>query len=84
VRAYNPVPGAWFDFEGEPVKCWRAAELADHDSPAGIILGAGKEGVDVACGTGVLRLIEIQRPGRRRVSAAEFAAQSNLVDKRLQ
>ena len=83
IRAYNPVPGASFDLDGEIIKCWKA-ELADGgEGPAGTILSAGKDGVVVACAEGAVRLTEIQRPGRRHVTAAEFAAQSNLGGKRL-
>lgn len=83
IRAYNPVPGAWFEFGGESIKCWKATVLADRNGPSGEVLQAGRDGVDVACGSGALRLLEVQRPGRRRVTATEFAAQSNLAGKRL-
>ena len=83
VRAYNPVPGAWFDVAGERIKCFRAAVLDDVEGPPGVILQAGKSGIDVTCGRGALRILEIQRPGRRKVSAGEFAAQQNLAGKRL-
>lgn len=83
VRAYNPVPGAWFDLDGESVKCWLAKALEDGGRPPGIVVDAGKHGVDVACGRGTLRLVEIQRPGRRRITAAEFAAQADLAGRRL-
>ena len=80
VRAYNPVPGARFEFRGESIKCWDA-ELSDQEgSPAGTVLSADKEGVVVACGEGSLVLKELQRPGRRRVSAAEFSTQFDLSD----
>lgn len=83
VRAYNPVPGASFDFDGEIVKCWRAEPVDGHDSPGGTILSAGGDGVVVACAGGALRLAEVQRPGRRCITAADFAGQSNLGGKRL-
>jgi len=38
----------------------------------GSILAAGKLGIDVACGTGCLRLLTIQLPGGKRLSAADF------------
>jgi len=82
IRAYNPVPGAWFELDGEPVKCWRARELDGQGAP-GVVLKAGRDGIDVGCGMGALRLLEVQRAGRRRVSAAELAGQQNLVGKRL-
>lgn len=77
VRAYNPRPGAWFRFDGEIVKCWRAEtrppDASDPGAPAGTVLAAGREGLDVACGTGIVRLLELQRAGRGRVTAFEFA-----------
>ena len=83
IRAYEPVPGASFDLDGEIIKCRKAEPLEGGDGPTGTILSAGKDGVVVVCGEGVLRLTEIQRPGRRRITAAEFAGQSNLTGKRL-
>lgn len=84
VRAYNPVPGASFRFRDEQIKCWRAEVLPGIEGPAGIVVQAGKDGVDVTCGRGALRMLEVQRPGRRRISAGEFAAQSSLAGKRLE
>lgn len=83
IRAYDPVPGASFDLDGEVIKCWRAEALEGGEGPVGTILSADKKGVDVACGGGAMRMQEVQRPGRRRVSAAEFSNQSKLVGKRL-
>ncbi len=83
VRAYNPVPGAYFNFEGESVKCWRADVIPEVSGQCGKIMAAGKTGLEVACGTGALRLLEVQRPGKNRVTGAEFAAQVNPVGKRL-
>jgi methionyl-tRNA formyltransferase len=83
IRAYNPVPGAWFELAGERIKCWSATVLDGVEGPPGVVLQSGSDGVDVTCGEGALRLTELQRPGRRHVSAAEFAAQTELAGKRL-
>lgn len=83
IRAYNPVPGAFFDLDGARIKCWKAELLDAADGPDGTILAAGKDGVDIACGEGCLRLLEVQRPGGRRITAAEFAAQAELRGKQL-
>lgn len=89
IRAYNPVPGASFEFDAELIKCFVAEDIAwecagpDDDTRAGTIVAAGKTGIDVACGEGILRMTELQRPGRRRISAAEFAAQLNPLGKLL-
>ena len=84
VRAYNPVPGARFEFNGETIKCWRANPGAAAGSPAGKVLSGDSRGIEVACGEGSLILTEVQRPGRTRVSAAEFARQIDLRDRRFE
>jgi len=83
IRAYNPVPGANFELDDETIKCWQAEIETGVDGHAGKILQADKKGVVVACRSGALRLMELQRPGKKRVTGAEFAAQKNLVGKRL-
>jgi methionyl-tRNA formyltransferase len=83
IRAYDPVPGASFNLDGEVIKCWKAEAVDSGEGPVGTILSADKHGVDVACSGGALRMLEIQRPGRRRVTAAEFSNQSKLIGKRL-
>ena len=83
VRAYNPVPGASFGFGEERIKCWRAQMVDGIQGSPGLVVSADKDGIDVACGDGGLRLLEVQRPGRRKISAAEFAGQSDLSGERL-
>ncbi|MBT8077842.1 MAG: methionyl-tRNA formyltransferase [Gammaproteobacteria bacterium] len=80
VRAYNPVPGAYFDFHGERIKCWAAEAIAGQHGSAGQMVDASSKGIDIACAEGTLRMVELQRPGRNRVSAREFAAQLATVD----
>ena len=83
IRAYNPVPGAFFESNGESVKCWQAELIADLEGHSGQVISAGKAGIEVACGRGGIRLTEVQRPGRGRISGSEFAAQTNLTGERL-
>jgi methionyl-tRNA formyltransferase len=83
VRAYNPVPGAWFMLGDERVKCWQARCIEGVQASAGSVLTAGPDGIDVACGEGVLRLESLQRPGKRSVTAAELAAQIDLTGRQL-
>ena len=78
IRAYNPVPGAWFMLGDERVKCWQASMAQAVDAPPGTVVAAGRDGITVACGEGALTLLQLQRPGKRRVSAAEFATQFEL------
>jgi methionyl-tRNA formyltransferase len=83
VRACNPAPGAWFELRDERVKCWMAEPVEAPAGAPGTVVSASREGIDVACGNGLLRLLELQRPGRGRVNAREFAGQLSLEGLRL-
>ena len=75
VRAFHPAPGAWSQLDQQVIKVWRAQRgVADvpPGMPAGTVLGAGPAGIDVACGQGCLRITELQKPGGKRLAAAEF------------
>lgn len=71
VRAFNPFPGALAVFEQVPVKVWRC-EPMDAVGEPGAVLSADENGVVVACGEGALRLLELQRPGSKRLPVGEF------------
>jgi methionyl-tRNA formyltransferase len=73
VRAFNPWPVAETELQGERLRVYQAIGL-DHNSgkPPGTVLAAGKDGIDVACGQGALRLLAVQRDGGRVQSAAEY------------
>ncbi len=73
VRAFNPWPVAWCELRGERTRIWAARALpTDSQQPPGMILAAAPDGIDVATGGGLLRLLRLQRPGGRQISAAEF------------
>ena len=77
LRAFNPFPGAVVNLAGEPVKAWRGEAVAGRGRP-GQVLAADAEGIVVACGEGALCLTELQKPGGRRVAAADFLSGSRL------
>ena len=82
IRAYAPEPGARFRLGDESVKCWKAEALPDAHGRPGTVSGVPRragDGVDIACGAGTLRLLELQRPGRKRVAAFDFARQVELA-----
>lgn len=71
VRAFDPFPGATLSFGGATLKVWRAAIRSANGGEAGQIVSTLPGPLVVACGEGALELIELQRPGGRRVSARQ-------------
>jgi len=70
VRAFDPFPGASFVLEGEVVKLWRAVVKPGLTGAPGTVLAAHDGVLTVACGEGALDLLQLQRPGGRRIDAA--------------
>jgi methionyl-tRNA formyltransferase len=84
VRAFNPWPVAETVFAGETLRVWRAtvAEATGLAGVAGALLGVDDAGLRVACGEGVLAVSELQRAGKRPVSARDFANAAHLEGQR--
>ena len=74
VRAYNPMPGAYTTWQGQPLKLWRAEAITAAPAKPGTILRADGQGIVVATGDGALLLHELQRAGSKRLAAASFLA----------
>lgn len=85
IRAFNPFPGATMALKGidGPVKIWQAQALDGRvddatdsspraDAQPGEVIRADQDGIDVMTGQGVLRLLELQRPGGRRQPVSVF------------
>ncbi len=77
IRAFDPFPGMAVPLvhngQTETLKLWAAtAEPRQADAAPGTVLRADASGVRVACGLGQLCLTQLQRPGGKRLSAAEF------------
>ena len=72
VRAFDPFPGASFEAGGETVKLWRAALRPEVQGPPGHVLKADGQELLVACGQGGLSLLELQRPGSKRLPVGAF------------
>lgn len=72
IRGLSPFPGAWFELGAgsrrERIKVLRAA-LADGGGRAGELID---DQLTIACGSGALRLVEVQRAGRKPMQAAAF------------
>ena len=77
IRGLYPWPGASTTaITGEPMKLWEAQVVEQYtDTLPGTVIAAAWGGIDVACGDGqVLRILELQAPGKKRMSAAAYLA----------
>ncbi|AWH26736.1 methionyl-tRNA formyltransferase [Stenotrophomonas sp. YAU14D1_LEIMI4_1] len=73
VRAFNPWPIAEATLAGERVRIHGAVALdLAHGQAPGTVLAAGREGIDIACGQGALRLRVLQREGGKAITAADY------------
>ena len=78
VLAFNPAPGCSLSMSDQTIKVWDAVALPEatptqHQThQAGEIVGVGEEGVDVQCGRGVLRIVQLQRAGHQRMGVKAF------------
>ncbi|HTV86178.1 MAG TPA: methionyl-tRNA formyltransferase [Dyella sp.] len=73
VRAFDPWPVAEGEIAGENLRIW-AAHALDENSRAtpGSVVAAQRDGIDLACGEGVLRVTALQRAGGKRITAADY------------
>lgn len=73
IRAFDPWPVAWCEIGRERTRIWKAEVTGQQClARAGDVLEAGSKGIMVATGDGVLRLLELQRPGGRRIRATDY------------
>jgi methionyl-tRNA formyltransferase len=74
IRAFDPFPGASAQLGGETVKIWsaRADMQASCNTEPGTVVTLAPGAIGVACGSGCLEITELQRPGGKRLPAADF------------
>jgi methionyl-tRNA formyltransferase len=81
VRAFEPWPVAEAMVAGERLRIHGAAALdLQHGFAPGTLLAVGKQGIDIACAEGALRLRVVQREGGKAITAADYLnARRDLV-----
>lgn len=73
IRAFNPWPISWCEVAGQTIKVWQAEVIEhEHGQSAGTLLKADKQGIDIATGKGVLRLLTLQPPGKKAMSVTDL------------
>jgi len=84
IRAFNPFPGASSKINGQVVKLWDSS-LADRQASSvakpGEVLGFSERGVLVQSGAGVLDVLEMQKPGGKRMNAKTYLQTFNTAEK---
>ena len=84
IRALNPRPVAFSDFRGQRLQIYRSRpaspQVSDATGEPGRLAALTQNGIQVWCGDGtLLELLEVQLPGRRRVSGRDFANGARLA-----
>lgn len=74
IRALAPFPGAWFELDGERVKVLKA-QLASETGPAGSTLD---DALTIACGSGAIQPLLIQRAGKPKMDVDDFLRGSHV------
>lgn len=73
TRAFDPWPGTFTQYGEDTMKLWKVETI---DTPCeqapGTIVDVSDEGIDVSCGGGLIRIKELQMPGRKRVPIREY------------
>lgn len=73
VRAFHPWPIAYTNWQGQHLRIGAASVVkANKNSQPGTLVAASRDGIDIAAGSDVLRLLKLQLPGGKMISAADF------------
>lgn len=79
VRGTVPWPGAWCESPYGKMKIWKTRIGQGHtDREPGTIVSVGKQGIEVACGMGMLLIEEIQMPNKKRMHVSEYIKGNNI------
>lgn len=82
VRGLIPWPATTMEIKGQTFKIFAVEETGmDSTQSAGTLLGADRQGINVVCGDGkVLRILELQAPGKKRMRAVDYLRGHPLLD----
>ena len=72
IRAMDDVPGAWTIWRRQPVKLFGARGTGGSGDPGRVVEADPRRGLAVAAGDGIVRVAEVQPPGKRRMDAAAW------------
>jgi methionyl-tRNA formyltransferase len=79
VNAFNPWPVAQTQWRGDTLRIWQAEVSAEPtQATPGNVIAVNKQGIDVACGDGSLRITQLQVPGKRAMQVQDFLNANNI------
>lgn len=86
IRAFDAWPTAYTLYHGQPLRLFACQVIHPTSQPTaqpGSVVAESKEGIDIATGDGVIRILSLQMPGGKRLSAAEFLNGRSLLGEQL-
>jgi methionyl-tRNA formyltransferase len=87
IRAFNPFPGASSALNGLVMKFWNSrladSRVVSSTGKLGDVLGFSHEGVYIQCGDGVLEVLEMQKPGGKKIDAKTCLQPAGVGEQRL-
>jgi methionyl-tRNA formyltransferase len=75
IRGLSPFPGAWCEIDGARVRILRSTRAAGSGAAATVL----DDHLTIACGEGAIRILELQREGKRAMTAEEFLRGAKLA-----
>lgn len=82
IRAFDAYPVAYTLYQGQPLRLFASCLAGGAEQgllPPGTVIAESKQGIDIATGDGVVRILSLQLPGGKRLSAAEFLNGRSLL-----
>jgi methionyl-tRNA formyltransferase len=88
IRAFNPFPGSTSSLNGEQMKFWNSCLPSQapiyKDAIPGRVLDFSEDGVYVQCGDGVIEILEMQKPGGKKITASACLQSYRTQEKTMQ
>lgn len=81
VRGVTPFPGSYTFYNNKIIKIWKCSILdKDYKAVPGEIIEVGKDGIIVSCGSGAIKILEIQELGGKRMDVSSYL-NGHLINK---
>jgi len=83
IQAFNSWPVAYTHYNGKSLRLWQAY-LLEHEthpnkSQYGEVIAESSDGIDIQANNGVVRIIELQMPGKKRIMVKDFINGQSLM-----